>query len=99
MVELVDNMADDRVLCENSDIINPIEHEINNELLPIEHEINNEPLDLSMKPILNSRLVPGSALRYTGTYTKKNVGGGVRKKMYNNQYLSMNDDINKLHNY
>jgi len=81
MIELVDNMADDRVLCENSDIINPIEHEINNEPLPIEQEINNEPLDLSMKPILNSRLVPGSALRYTGTYTKENLVAGFKKNI------------------
>jgi len=30
---------------------------------------------------------------------KTNFRGGVHKKIYNNQYLSVNDDINKLHNY
>lgn len=43
---MLDIMADDEVLCENSDKINPIEYEINNDVL-----------DLSLKPILNSRFV------------------------------------------
>ena len=42
---MLDIMADDEVLCENSDKINP------------EYEINNNVLDLSLKPILNSRFV------------------------------------------
>jgi len=33
-------------------------------------------------------------------WTKNKCWGGVHKKIYNNQYLSMNDNhINKLHNY
>jgi len=35
---------------------------------------------------------------YPGKYTKK-IRGGDHKKIYDNQYLSKNDDINKLHNY
>ncbi|XP_022183292.1 uncharacterized protein LOC111042882 [Myzus persicae] len=42
---MLDIMADNEVLCENSDKINPIEYEINNDVL-----------DLSLKPILNSSI-------------------------------------------
>lgn len=39
---------------------------------------------------------------HPGTYTKKNIGGkggGWFKKKLELSFLSMNDDINKLHNY
>lgn len=37
-------------------------------------------------------------MTYAGSCTKKNFGG-VYKNIYNNKYLSMDDDINKLYNY
>lgn len=43
---MLDIMADDEVLCENSD-----------KIIPMEYQISNAVLDLSLKPILNSRFV------------------------------------------
>lgn len=44
---------------------------------------------LSMRSVINKH-------RYAH---KKKFRGGAHKKIYNYQYLSMNDDTNKLHNY